>query len=513
MPTQKPLVDLIPKIVDHIDRYTDYLQFNQRIYDVLEGQLRSEVEDSLRREIFSSRAFYRAKERIPSINILRKATDKLSKVYSEPPLRLSNSSTDNSIIESISREANINAVLNDFNRLYNAQNAAAIEPYLKNGKHYLRVLGAHQFLPFSDDPTDPMNMTVFIKLLGKSYSHVGQEYSTDGSQIQQKQIKEVDLFMLYSDSEVMIIDSSGSIRQDEMLARGITSTKNPFGKIPVIYRAKTNLQLIPYPNREGFDIAVLVPKLLADLNYAAQFLSHSILWTRNADLGEQELNPDVVLDLGDKSEDNGNPEIGTIEPKVDIQNTISLIEYQLHSYFESIGIKSKSSGMLSNGRDSSALGKAIDESDTSSERKVQIEVFKDVEKKLWDLMSTMQDVWSNNERMEENRKFSSSFIKNFRIQFPEIRPMKTERQMLEEIQLWRDLKMMTRKQAIKTLRPDFTEEQIDEWVSELEKESEEDMEKMLMGMPTSQSDTSADGTFKEGNQVGANQDETSKLNE
>lgn len=511
MPTQKPLADLIPQIVDHIDRYTDYLQFNQRVYDVLEGQLRAEVEASLQKEIFSARAFYRAKERIPSINVLKKATDKLSKVYSEPPIRLANNKTDLSIVETISREANINSVLNDFNRLYNAQHAAAIEPYLKNGKHHLRVLGAHQCLPFSDDPTDPMTMTVFIKLLGKSYAHVGQEYSPDGSQIQQKQIKEVDLFMLYSDNEVMIIDSQGGIRVDEMEKRGITSMVNPFGKIPVIYKAKTNLQLIPYPNREGFDIAILVPKLLADLNYAAQFLSHSILWTRNANLGDQELNPDVVLDLGDKNDENGNPEIGTIEPKVDISNTISLIEYQLHSYFESIGIKSKSSGMLSNGRDSSALGKAIDESDTSSERKIQIEVFKNVEKQLWSLISTMQDVWSSNETMMESRKFSSSFEENYRVQFPEIRPMKTERQILEEIQLWRDLKMMSRRQAIKELRPDYTDSQIEEWIKDLDKEAEEDFEKMMMGMESSQPERKMDGTFQDGNQAGANQDETSKI--
>ena len=75
---------MIPDIVEHIDKYTDLLQINQRIYDVLEGQLRTEVEASLRRELFSVRAFHRAKERIPSINVLRKTTDKLSMVYNEP---------------------------------------------------------------------------------------------------------------------------------------------------------------------------------------------------------------------------------------------------------------------------------------------------------------------------------------------------------------------------------------------------------------------------------------------
>ena len=507
MATQKPLKALIPEIIEHVDRYTDFLQFNQRIYDVLEGQLRKEVEESLQKELFSYKAFLRAKERIPSINIMKKATDKLSKVYTEPPMRLANNKTDTMIMHNIARTSGLNSVLHDANRLLNAHNMVAIEPYVENGKHKFRALGGHQFLPFSDDPTNPTNMTVFIKLLGKGMPIKGAEFTQDGEKLQQRKIREVRFYALYSDDEFMIIDSTGTIRTDKMMAMGVTSTVNPFGCIPVVYKSKTSLQLIPYTNQEGFDIAVLVPKLLADLNYAAQFLSHSILWTRNADLGDQELNPDVVLDLGDsdRAEGGGDPQIGTVEPKVDIPNVLSLINFQVAAYFESIGIKAKSSDILTNGRDSSAVGKAIDEGDTTNERKNQVEMFRDVERKLWEVMDCVQDVWANDVELKERRKFSSTFNDTFRVQFSEMRPVKTERQMLDEIQLWRDQKLMTRKQALRTMKPDFTEEQIEQWIDELDKEAEENLENMLMGMSTTGPERSADGTFNEGNQAATEQ--------
>jgi len=46
MSTQKPLVDLIPELVSHIQANMEYLQFNQRVFNIFEGQLKREIEDS-----------------------------------------------------------------------------------------------------------------------------------------------------------------------------------------------------------------------------------------------------------------------------------------------------------------------------------------------------------------------------------------------------------------------------------------------------------------------------------
>lgn len=71
---------------------------------------------------------------------------------------------------------------------------------------------------------------------------------------------------------------------------------------------------------------------------------------------------------------------------------------------------------------------------------------------------------------------------------------------------------MTRKQALNILNPDFTVDQIDAWLKELDDEAEDMADKfMSIGAPNNAippvgtAQTAADGTFKEGNQKGANQ--------
>jgi hypothetical protein len=503
---------MIPDLIDHVRRYESYLQFNYKLYEILEGQLRTKVEDSLREELISLAAYSRAIKRIPSINVLRKATDKLSKIYTEPPSRITNQKTDQEILESIEDVSGLNSIMHDATRLYNTQRAFAIEPYVDERKQKFRVLAAHQFLPYSDDPVNPNRMTAFIKFLGNENDAPTTMYNEAGKKITEENIREVTILAVYTATEFMIIDTAGRIRYDLMEKMGIMETVNPFGRIPFVYRSKSTLQLIPYPNQEGYDISILIPKLLTDLNYAAQFQSHSIIWTKNTDLSGQEINPDAVVNLGDQSLENGSgdPEIGTIDPKVDIENILRLIEYETSGYFSSIGIKVQTNGTLSNGRDASGLAKAIDEGDITDERKVQTEMFRTVERELWELTKLAQDMWSDLAVVEENRKFSPSFIDSFRIKFAEMKPFKSERQLLEEIQLWRDQKLMTRKQALRTLRPEFTEEQIDAWIKELDKEAEEDMEFLLEnGMPRGP-EHKADGTFNEENQAASNQTEESK---
>jgi hypothetical protein len=513
MATQKPLVELIPDIIQHFLKYQDYLQFNLRLYRILEGQVKLEVEESLRREIISPAALRRALERIPSLNILKKGVDKLSKVYLEAPVRMTDSDQDRDIMMGIVRESCLDNVMANANRLLNAQHTFAIEPFIQDGKHQVRTLAGHQFLPFSDDPVNPLKMTVFIKVLGEEMQWLTDRDDQDGNRKDQdKDMHLVHLLALYSDNEFMIIDTNGQIREDKMLEMGVTSTINPFGVIPFIVGSRSAFEIVPFPNQAGLDMSILIPKLLTDLNYAAQFQSHSIIWTKNADLSGQEINPDVVVDLGDRSEENGDPDIGVIKPEVDIDRILKLIEFEVSSYFSSIGIKTSVSGSLSPGKEESGVSKAIDEGDTTAERKVQTEFFREIEYKFWDLMQKVQEVWSREGRLVggESRLFSDEFIDTFRMKFNEIKPLKTQQQMLEEIKMARELKLLSRKQALRMLNPDFTEDQIEDILEEVDGENKAEMDKMLgQGMgPIGKSDN---GDYKEGNQESIEQDPAKNL--
>ena len=475
------LKDKIPKIIQHVDDHRDFLQFNYRLYKMYEGQIKKEVEDSLREELISTTAYNRAIKRIPSINIVRKAVDKLAKVYVEPPTRLTDNESDKEIMDNIIKSSDIDVSMTQANKIYNLHRGCLIEPFVKRNKVQFRILAFHQFLPFGDDPTDPTEMTVLIKFLGREKKLVKEiQYDKNGNITTEDEIiKNVEIMALYSDDEFMIIDSTGSLRLDKMAEFGTTSTVNPFGVIPGVYVNSSKFELVPFPNQEAFDISILIPKLLTDLNYAAQFMSHSIIWTKNTDVNGQEFAPDVCINLGDDDADGGSPEMGTINPKVEYESVLQLVEFLMSGYFSSIGIKTSTVGSMMPGREASGFAKAMDEGDVTSERKTQTEFFRNIEHELWEKVSKMQSVWSRDFNLIENRTFSENFAKTFSIKFGEMKIMKSRKQLLDEIKLEKEEKLIGRRQALRLLHPDFTEVQIDKWIEELDKDAEDAMDKMM----------------------------------
>lgn len=470
MPTKKPLKQLIPDILSHVDRHRSTMDFNLRLYKVDQGQIRPEIERSLSQEMLSNAAFNRAKERIPSINVLKKATDKLAKVYSQKPVRLADIDSDKAIIEKLTKLMDVDNVMCNANRLYNVQYMCAVEPFVQNNEQKLRVLAGHQFLPFSDDKQNPMNLTVFIKFMGSEIKAAPIDDANGVRNTQEKDPHSVDIYHLFSDSEFLIIDSDGQVREEHMreLDAPWSSGVNPYGVIPQEYINASHFELVPFVNKTALDISVLIPKLLTDLNYAAQFLSHSLIWAKNTDLDGVEIHPDTIINLGDGGDD-GQPEIGTIDPSVDIEKVLQLIEFQLSGYFASIGIKTATTGSMMPGREASGFAKAMDEGDVTAERKVQTEAFKTFERRLWEKIAKVQDYWSSSGLVNEKRKFSTSFVDTFSVQFGEMKHLVTQSEKLEKVRtLYKDLKLMSRRQAIKELNPEFTPDQIDQYISELE---------------------------------------------
>jgi len=483
MPTKKPLRELIPDILVHIQNHQDYLQFNQNLYEMWQGQIKEFVKDSLKEEIISKAAYSRAIKRIPSINVIQKTTQKLSKVYTNPPTRLTDNTVDKDIMDSIEKHGNLNQALDVGNNVANLHRGFYIEPFIEEKKIKFRTLAYQQFLPFSDDTINPLNMTVLIKLMGKDKKVTQQQtYDEQGRKLEgiEDQIREVDLYSLTSDGEFMIIDSQGDVRLDKMEEIfGSNSTVNKFGVIPGRYFNTSAFELIPFLNQAGYDISILIPKLLTDLNFAAQYMSHSIIWTKNANLGGQSINPDAIIDLGDQKEGGGDPDMGVIDPKVDIEKILMLVEFELSAYFSSVGIKTSTQGTMMPGREASGFAKAMDEGDATQERQAQVEQFREYEHNFWKMLAKVQNVWAGENKLSENRKFSPQFSDTFSVVFSEMKVLKSAKQKLEEIKLSQDQGLMSERQALRFLYPDFTEKQLDEWQAELEVQKKKQMEEML----------------------------------
>lgn len=480
--TRKPLKDLIPEILLYINNNREQQAFDLRLYRFYEGQITQEIEQSLSSEMVSRAAYMRAIQRIPSINIVKKVNDKLSKVYNEPAIRNCTNANDQDIMKAIANGAGLENQLITANRMTNLNRRSALEMYVDQDQLKVKVLAAHQFLVWSDDPMTPNKPTVFIKYLKPSVKRNIIEVDRNGNKITPyEDVILVDIFALYSANEFMIIDSSGDIRMDLMAEMGAISTLNPFGVMPFVYINTSKLELLPYPNKTALDIGILIPKLLTDLNYSAQFLSHSVIWTKNANLAGAEINPDAIVNLGDSDPANPSvsPEIGTIDPTTDIPGVLSLINFQLSSYLTTEGLKSGGIGNMDATQDTSGVSKIIDESDATDARKNQMEIFREVEKDLWNKLKAMQDYLSKAGLVEEKRLFSEDFPKNMSVRFAEIRPLESEKQKYEKIKIGRDLKLLTRKQALQELYPDLNEEQLQARLDDVEAELTKEKNEML----------------------------------
>lgn len=477
------LKDKIPDIMTHIRDHEEHLQMNLRIFRVFEGELKCEIEASLQREILSPQAYKRAKERIPSVNIIKKATDKLSKVYANTPVRHTDQEQDQEIMDDLVKTGAVNKAFHNSNEMYNAVFMSALEPFLQDGVVKTRVLGGHQFLPYSDDPINPLKMTVFIKLMGTDLKIVGPKLDREGRRISntvETDVRQVNLYMLYSDEEVMMVDSDGDVRLDKMREMGIKSTKNPFGRIPATYISKSSFELIPYPNIEGLDISILIPKLLTDLNYAAQFMSHSIIWVKNANgLEGAEINPDALVNLGETEPGGGDPEMGTVDPTVQIEHTLQLIEFEMAGYFSSIGIKTATVGSMMPGREASGIAKAMDEGDTMAERKVQAELYKNIEQDYWSLMKDMLTVWVDSGSLKGQRKFSESFLDTFNIIYTSLKPVESQLDKNNRLQFELENGLTSKRRAIKELHPGLSTKEIEAIIKEADKEKQELMDQMM----------------------------------
>lgn len=483
MKTQKPLVQLLPDIIVEFERYREQLQFDLDLYKMHEGQIRKFVEKSLGEEMFSRSAYNRAIQRIPSINVPKKVTDKLSKVYAQAPIRFAEQ--DKELIEKYGDIMQINNEMQYANQMSNLNKRCAIELYVEEGKQKARVLAAHQFFVYSDSPTSPNVPTVFVKLLGREHKRRDTIADREGNRVtNEDEIVLVDIFAIYSDTEFIIADSDGSLRADKMQEMGVTSTRNPFGVIPFIYVNKSKTELMPYPNQTTFDIGILIPKLLTDLNYSAQFLSHSVIWTRNTTgLSGAEINPDAILDLGDGDGEGNTPEIDTIDPKTDIDGVLKLIEFQLSAYLSTEGLKAGSIGQLEASNAASGVSKIMDESDATEARKQQTELFRVVEKEFWYKFSKMQEVWARTGMVQEKETFDPDFIDSFNIKFAEIKPLETEKEKYEKMKVARELKLITKKQALREIYPNLPEDQLNARLEELEEElKKEKKEMMSMGL-------------------------------
>lgn len=454
MKTNKPLPSLIPDLVVHIEAHKEsHTEYNGKLIDIMNGDLKKHVEDSMKEEL-NPRAFMRSRGRIPPINVLNKLQTKISKVYADAPERsVQENSVDEELLNEYIEQWDLDSNMQYANDLLVINKYCALEPFQSDGEARMRVLSAKEFITYSDSNVNPTEMTVFIKFMGSTDKLI----PTDSKKRDQPLSKRVAIFYAYSDEEFIIFDEEGDL---------IEHTDNPYGKIPFIYLRSNNNELIPTPDSDNLPMTVLIPKLMADLNYAVMFGCRSQVVGIDVEMDNVEWSPDSLWILNSVPGENKNPSLDTIKSDVDVDKVLNLITTQLGLWLDSKGIKTGSIGKATIENAASGISKIIDEADATAVNRKYKKIFKNGEKRLWKLLPTLHDVWISNDQTELSSSFSSDFSPSVELSDMAVVPNNLE--ILEELKIESELGLMDKKKALERLNPDLGPEEIEALLDELD---------------------------------------------
>ncbi len=439
----------------YIKKCAPILDHNLELFEIYEGNLLKYLLQDLQAQL-NQRAFDQIKHRVSPINVMRRLISKLSKIYAKPPQRtiVNGTDADQALLDWYVTTMDVNVVMGLANEYFNLFKNTLVEPFLYNGLPHLRVNPSDRFLAYSNDRIQPTNPTKILKYLGKHKYENGEDS---------------DAWLVYSDDFIYVIDDDGDIITGYSDEIDQLEMINPVSKIPMIYINRSRHDVIPTIDSDTLKMTKLLPVLLSDLNYAVMFQSFSIIYGINIDSENLKMAPNAFWSFKSDPTTNTPPEIGTIKPDVDSDKVLDLIKAQMSMWFQSRNVKPGSLGDLNIENAASGISKAIDEMDTSEDRSNQVPYFIDAEKRLWDLIiKNMHPNFIKDPKFPKRNLFSPGC--SVAVTFPEQKPFTSRGDILDQVIKELSTGLTTRTLALKKLNPDMSDFEIEQLISEIERE-------------------------------------------
>lgn len=435
----------IKLITEEYDKHRKYLARNHELFDIYEGNLKPYVENIMKASL-SDTYFAQIKHRIMPINILRRIIDKLAQVYSNDPIREVSEKQD--ILEMYQEFYSINNKMNNADEFSNLFKGYALEPFIRTDRitgestPSLRVLPFDRFFVIGEDLVDPLNPTIFVKIMGKVTMQKGLEEMS---------------FFAYTDTEFLAFTESGKILSEYMVNNeGV----NIFGKIPFVYGNRSNYNIMPTQDTDILEMSKIIPVLFSDLGGMIMFSCFPINYGIDVDTTNLVMSPNIFWNLKSLPESGKSGTIGTITPTAEVDKVLNFISHTLSAWLESKGIKVGSLGQLNGDNFASGISKIIDEMDTYEIRKRQIQFFKKEEKELWQLTSIMHNVWIKTGLITNVPALPEKW--EVTITYDEPVPYVDRQTEVATVKMEVDGNFLDQKSAIKRLYPDLTDEEVEE---------------------------------------------------
>lgn len=467
----------------------DFIRYNAKILNIYEGQLKTYLSASIQKDFTSPEQQREMIQRAPTINILRSVISKLAKVYVLPVRRVAK--TNQKVFDQITHKIDLDTVMNTADEMMTLHKGCFLEPFVDNGNIDVRVVPLDRALPYSDDPVNPMRPTAVLKLLGREKIDPNDFTFTDDQGVITDPYNDranQDIIMVYTDEYVFVMTEGGMVASPKKLAMyldmfeedvlvspdGLAYVTNDLGKIPFAYLNRSKFSLVPVPDNDLYDMTLLIPKLMADLNYAVKYQASSIMVATDAQLPERiQKKPGVIVQIESRDNSERQAKLEVIKPSIDINPVVSLIQSQLIMWLESRGLKPGSAGKTSEQR-ASGLAKVIDSADATSERLSKIKILSKFEKR--ELMPLISDFYrwamDNRDISISGNPVLTTDLELTTIDFPDQRPLQTMDDRKNLALDLHDRDLATAEQVVSLIFPHMPETDKTKWVNSLNNASQ-----------------------------------------
>lgn len=434
------------------------------MYKIFNGGLAEVLEDTIRKEFTDPQAVTDLLGRLVPINIMKKVIKKKASVYTEAPLRSATieNTDDDELVEDYEDATKLNIKQKQANRYLELfqKNLKEIFASKMNGTVLVKNLPPHTYEVFNIINPDRSRPDIVCKIVSDS-------------RVQKDQV-----LYWYSDESFYVTNGDGEVIADRMAAFKNPMGINPSGQLPFVYKCKSEDSVDPIVNDALLKITIAIPIVLTDLFFACKYQCWSMIYTIGVK-GEINRNPSTVipLDFSDNAQNGGQtPVIGSIQPSVDADKVISMVNSVLNLFLSSEGL---SGGTLSTGQSSNAtdvvsgVSKMMDSAEVMEDRKDQQDDMLDDENMTWMKFKAMAPYWRNNQLLppQLDKEFSPDFI--ISTSFKEPKPLLSETDALALSDKRMKLKYTTWTRELKLLYPDYTDDQIEELKQEILDEMDE----------------------------------------
>lgn len=462
--------------------------------------------------------------RLAPVNALKSWVDRKSIIYARPAVRTTEKETDQALMDYYVDSLGLDTVMAKANRYYNlySNTELYVIPRVKNGFKTPWVTVIPPFLySVSVNAIDQTqkDVIVFSSFDDKNEDLTRKEINKAGSIQQDKHFKsegdvidsnEASLadntnYIFWTDQDHFTTNSEGVPIVDPMNP----DAENPIERIPsVTLRKDVDNEFWAMQGEDMVDMAMATQLGLTDLLSIAKNQGFSILTVTSQERPQRlEIGLNKVVWLKQK-EGQPTPNIGYVQASSPINEYTSLLDRVLE-------ISSTSNLLPSNifSASSGDVNSGIQEMMRSAATLMEIESQKPVLREAeLDTLMLIKD-WHNllfdkNELSPEVRalgKFSEEF--NPMVTYQDMKPVESEEQRINQVERLMDRGLMSKRDAFKKLFPEFSDEQIDAKIEEIEEEKKASVEAFGLNKKPSGDDKSDDDDDEENDKDG----ETSKV--